>query len=221
MPVWAERSGVTPWHPHHIAERYGLFTIIVLGESILAITIAVQTALDSGEAVGGIAPVALGALLTVCAMWWLYFTQPAEEIIDHARDATEDGPSNDPFIWGYGHYVIYGSAAAVGAGYAVAVDAAMHHAHLSDRGVSLAVAIPVALYIVSVWALHARSWAAGPSKAVATLVLAGLVLAAGLAALPVVTTGLLLVAGISYFEVVRRIGDDSPTARSTAEVDAG
>src|SRR5262245_62126289 len=36
VPVWAERASPTPWHPHHIAERYGLFTIIVLGESVLA-----------------------------------------------------------------------------------------------------------------------------------------------------------------------------------------
>ena len=28
---WAERTAPTSWHPHHIAERYGLFTIILLG----------------------------------------------------------------------------------------------------------------------------------------------------------------------------------------------
>lgn len=33
VPWWAERRGSTAWHPHHIAERYGLFTIILLGES--------------------------------------------------------------------------------------------------------------------------------------------------------------------------------------------
>ena len=39
VPVWAERAGRRRrWHPDHIAERYGLFTIIVLGESILAAT---------------------------------------------------------------------------------------------------------------------------------------------------------------------------------------
>ncbi len=27
VPVWAARAGHTPWHAHHIAERYGLFTI--------------------------------------------------------------------------------------------------------------------------------------------------------------------------------------------------
>ena len=35
-PLIAEtRYGGTPWHPHHIAERYGLLVIICLGEAIL------------------------------------------------------------------------------------------------------------------------------------------------------------------------------------------
>jgi len=38
----------TPWHPHHIAERYGLFTIIVLGESVVG-TVASSTDLLGGE----------------------------------------------------------------------------------------------------------------------------------------------------------------------------
>src|SRR5262249_11546075 len=36
VPLWAERARPTPWHPGHIAERYGLFVIIVLGETILS-----------------------------------------------------------------------------------------------------------------------------------------------------------------------------------------
>ena len=36
IPVWAERPAQTSWHAEHIAERYGLFTIIVLGETILS-----------------------------------------------------------------------------------------------------------------------------------------------------------------------------------------
>ena len=51
VPVWAERAGRTPWHPHHMAERYGLFTIIVLGESVLSATLAVQGALDTDSTV--------------------------------------------------------------------------------------------------------------------------------------------------------------------------
>ena len=30
MPVWAEAASRTSWNPRHIAERYGLFTIIIL-----------------------------------------------------------------------------------------------------------------------------------------------------------------------------------------------
>jgi low temperature requirement protein LtrA len=34
-PITAERrSGGTPWNPHHIAERYGLLTLIALGECL-------------------------------------------------------------------------------------------------------------------------------------------------------------------------------------------
>jgi low temperature requirement protein LtrA len=155
---------------------------------------------------------ALGALLTVVALWWMYFTQPTEEVVDHARHSFEDddGPNNEPFIWGYGHFFIFGAAAAVGAGYAVAVDAAVHAAHLSARGVSLSVAVPVALYVIGVWALHAKRWAGEPVKAFAPLALAALILVAGLAALPVLVTGVLSVLGITYFEVQRRIAASAP-----------
>ncbi len=46
-PVIAERRfGVTtPWHPHHIAERYGLLTIVTLGEVILGTVAALDAVL--------------------------------------------------------------------------------------------------------------------------------------------------------------------------------
>jgi low temperature requirement protein LtrA len=47
VPVWAERTNPTSWHADHIAERYGLFTLIVLGESVLAATVAFQSAMDA------------------------------------------------------------------------------------------------------------------------------------------------------------------------------
>ena len=50
LPMWAESRGTHSWHPGHIAERYGLFTIIVLGESVLAATVGVQEALDGDGA---------------------------------------------------------------------------------------------------------------------------------------------------------------------------
>ena len=67
---------MTPWHPHHIAERYGLFTLIVLGESILAATTAIQAALGSGQALAELVPIIVGGLLIVYVMWWVYFDWP-------------------------------------------------------------------------------------------------------------------------------------------------
>lgn len=34
VPIWAQSAGMMPWHPHRIAERYELFMLIVLGESV-------------------------------------------------------------------------------------------------------------------------------------------------------------------------------------------
>ena len=60
VPIVAERVGApTPFHPHHVAERYGLFTIIVLGEVILASVQAIQGAiadLAAGGSAGHAAP---------------------------------------------------------------------------------------------------------------------------------------------------------------------
>jgi low temperature requirement protein LtrA len=47
IPAWAERAGRTTFHPEHIAERYGLFMIIVLGESVLAASLAIQGVLGA------------------------------------------------------------------------------------------------------------------------------------------------------------------------------
>src|SRR3954454_582694 len=47
VPMFAERGSMTTWHPHHIAERYGLFVIIVLGECVQAATTAVQAAVSA------------------------------------------------------------------------------------------------------------------------------------------------------------------------------
>ena len=113
VPVWAERAAPTTWHPHHIAERYGLLTLIVLGESILAATVAVQAALASGEALSALVPLIVGGLLIVYSMWWVYFDRPVHDLLTSLRKA---------IVWGYGHYLVFAAAAAVGAGLAVSVD---------------------------------------------------------------------------------------------------
>jgi len=147
VPVWAERARMTTWHPHHIAERYGLFTLIVLGESILSATIAMRTALSSGQEIGALVPIAIGGLLIAFVMWWVYFDWPPDDLLTSLGKAV---------VWGYGHYFVFASAAAVGAGLAVAVAQATHEASISAVTAGYAVAWPVAIFLMSLWFLHDR-----------------------------------------------------------------
>lgn len=152
VPIWAEREGATRWHPHHIAERYGLLTLIVLGESVLAATLAIQAALDDAHASPALFSVIGGGILVLFAMWWLYFDR-------EPHGPTETGAL--AFLWGYGHFVIFVAAAAVGAGLAVAVDYSVHEAHISTTAAGLAVGIPVALYVLMTWLVRLRALCLG------------------------------------------------------------
>jgi low temperature requirement protein LtrA len=145
VPAWAERAAPTTWHPHHIAERYGLFTIIVLGESILAALTAFQSAFDADLGDANLVALAIAALVIVFSMWWLYFDQA-----EHPRE----GSVALAIAWGYGHLFIFGAAAAVGAGIAVEVDFKTHVAHIGEVTVALATAVPVAIYLIAVWSIH-------------------------------------------------------------------
>ena len=119
----------------------------MLGESILAATVAVQSALDLGRSACRAGPIIIGGLLIVYSMWWIYFDRPVHDLLTSLRKA---------IIWGYGHYLVFAAAAAVGAGLAVAVDQATHHAKVSAVAAGAAVAIPVAVYLLCLWFLHDR-----------------------------------------------------------------
>jgi low temperature requirement protein LtrA len=155
VPLWAESAGRTSWNPRHIAERYALFTIIVLGESLLAASRGVQTALGAKSTFGELAYVVVGGLLTVFSMWWTYFDMPSGRIVGEARDAFAERLSG-AFSWGYGHYFVFASAAATGAGIALAIKQVGHGTRLSDLGAGFAVSAPVATYLLVVWLLHYR-----------------------------------------------------------------
>jgi low temperature requirement protein LtrA len=145
-PVIAElRKGGTPWHPHHVAERYGLLVIIALGEAVLGTTVALSAIVES---IGWSADVVLlglaGTALTF-GMWWIYFVLPAGELLARHRERS--------FGWGYGHIVLFGAVVAVGAGLHAAAYHVEHHSVLGVAGTVLTVAIPVALYVVAIYAL--------------------------------------------------------------------
>ena len=81
VPVLGERRGRTPWHPGHIAERYSLFTLIVLGESVLSGSVALGAAVGPDGHLDDVWGIALGGLLLVFSMWWKYFARSAEDLL--------------------------------------------------------------------------------------------------------------------------------------------
>ena len=184
VPVWAERAGLTPWHREHIVERYGLFTIIVLGETILAASVAIRGALQGGTVAADLLSITVGGVLLVFALWWLYFA--------HAEHATLSS-FRSVFAWGYGHLAIFSAAAAVGAGIAVAVDHETGHTALGRYGAGAAVAVPVAIYLLCLWALHVRPGRDGLVRLLAMPLAAGLVMLTPLTGKAVLWTGLLMV----------------------------
>jgi low temperature requirement protein LtrA len=192
VPLIAERDAETPWHAEHIAERYGLFFMIVLGEGVLAATTAVQVGMDEGQYPGAVLVVAAAGAVLTFAMWWLYFLLPADRFLTGNRVS---------FVWGYGHFVIFASAAAVGAGLGVAVDGATHHTEIGGTAVAAAVTVPVAVFLLSTWWLHLRPHHRGPVDDAGFPLAALLVLLATFTpvALPltaVVLAGLVAVGGV-------------------------
>ena len=147
VPVVAEAAGATPWHPHHIAERYGLMFIIVLGEAVLSVTFALQDAFDAEHPPASLWFVVLGGVLTIFCAWWLYFAREAAQVIHHDKSG---------FVWGFGHYLVYAAVAALGAGLAVRVDFHTDHAQVGSWTSSLAVTAPAALFILALWFTQVR-----------------------------------------------------------------
>jgi low temperature requirement protein LtrA len=146
-PVVAERGkGGTPWHAHHIAERYGLLAIIALGEGVIG-TVAFLSAVVEEQGWNLDASlVAMAGIGLTFGMWWVYFMVPSGDLLHAHRERT--------FAWGYGHMFIYGSIAATGAGLHVAAYYIADEAHIGSTAAVLTVAVPVALFLVSVFALY-------------------------------------------------------------------
>ncbi|MTD13410.1 low temperature requirement protein A [Nakamurella sp. YIM 132087] len=154
VPAFAERGNTTRYHPHHIAERYGLLTVIVLGEAVLAATVAVRTGIDESDSPGSFIGLGAAALVILFALWWLYF--------DQDTDTHRLAGLGSSLLWGYGHYFVYAAGAAVGAGLALSVTYDLEHAAPAAEGEHLltsaiaagAVTVPIAVYLLSLAALR-------------------------------------------------------------------
>jgi low temperature requirement protein LtrA len=148
IPVFADRRNMTPWHPHHIVERYGLFTIIVLGESVLATTNAFLVAKTATGLSVELTIIAIASLVLLFACWWLYFLDTDEPRLAERRERA--------FMWGYGHFFVFAALAAVGAGIEATIEATAHEVAASSLLIGYSVAIPLAIFLASRYIVYVR-----------------------------------------------------------------
>ncbi|MEO9326649.1 low temperature requirement protein A [Gordonia aurantiaca] len=142
-PVIAEtRAGGTPWHAHHIAERYSLLTIITLGEGVVGVValLSAQVAVDGWTF--GTAVLGFFAMTTTFAMWWAYAAVPVGEVLHARRDKC--------FPWGYGHIALFMAAVGVGVGLHVAALFLEHHAEIVDETVVASFSVPLAVFCLGI-----------------------------------------------------------------------
>ncbi|MGW8396249.1 low temperature requirement protein A [Streptomyces lydicus] len=199
VPVWAQSAGMTPWHPRHIAERYELFTLIVLGECVAAATVAVRSAFDRHHGTGSLYALAAGGLLVAFAMWWLYFARPAHTLL-----ATTHQTHRRRFPWAYGHYLIFASATAEGAGLAAYADHVTRHAGASSIAAGAAVTVPAAVFLIMVWVVHLRPHQRNLAERIPFPVAAVGVLAAAWSSAPALLAGVLLTGLAAMVTMPRR-----------------
>jgi low temperature requirement protein LtrA len=126
----------------HIAERYGLFTIIVLGESVVAVAAGL-----GGDSLTRpqLVTAALGFGVAAC-LWWIYFGSVRWSSL--TRDSLLRS-----FTWGYGHLLVFAGVAAAAVGVHLAADAAGGHAEFGAAGRWI-LAGGVLAYLAALLAVH-------------------------------------------------------------------
>ena len=193
---WDARMG---GHLHHIVERYGLFTIIVLGESIAAATIAVGAAVDAEVTVLPLLTLGIAGLLVTCSLWWIYFDFCSGHAPERGRGAQ--------YFWSYVHYFVFAALAAIGAGLALSAEWLTDATHVAASETSVAMMIGGAVAVVLLSIALIEAFAEGNydgSHLLTKLVASTLVIAAAFAA-PVITVvgsvvaiGLIVAALVAY-----------------------
>jgi low temperature requirement protein LtrA len=99
-----------PPHGSHLPERFGLFTLILLGESVIAVMQGMK-----GQEYWSVAP-AFSAFLGMAiafAIWWWYFDGAAAAREQHVRSRSDVVRFH---IWSYAHLPLYLGIAVAAAG---------------------------------------------------------------------------------------------------------
>jgi low temperature requirement protein LtrA len=124
-----------PVDRRHLPERFGLLTLIVLGESVLAVVLGVsKVSWDAGSA-----GAAFGGFLIAAAIWWIYF------------DFLDEGALTSRGIIGgltyvYMNYFVVAGLAALGAGVKLAILASGGDQQYDDTGWILCAGLALSMF---------------------------------------------------------------------------
>jgi low temperature requirement protein LtrA len=182
-----------PIHRSHIPERFGLFTLIVLGETVVSVTAAsanIHWTLSAGL-------VAAGGFITVACLWWVYFDLLDLGAIRGSWRATQ--------LYFYGHLPLLIALTGIGAGTKLAIASATASGlGASARamilgGTAIALAEMATIELAGDGTLRTRGVVARLTAASALILLA--LVGAGIA--PVVMLG--LVAAILIAELISEL----------------
>lgn len=199
-----------PVQVSHFPERLGLFTILVLGETMLAVAVG-TTGIDWFVPSG---ITALGGFLIVVTIWWLYFNNFDERTINRVLEETEIHwlhMRERLLVYVFGHYFIFIGIGATGVGLEAAIEAVIaDHALAPTARLVFAGGIAAFLLGSSIChrsmptPLHDRLFVARIAVALAVVVAVG---AIGGRVTPVLTSWIVavLLVALAVFEGVHRL----------------
>jgi low temperature requirement protein LtrA len=176
-----------PTSASHVPERWALFTLIVLGESV----VAVAAATSSNEWHVSSATVAILGFAAVAGIWWLYYDRQALVVLT--------GSTRSVVVYSYAHLPLLMGLAALSAGIHLAIEESGHD-HLA-AGAAVAVCGGVALFLGSLIVTRVLT-VTGPVRLGLTLKLSTLIVVLLLLLLQPVASPALLVGLVALALVV-------------------
>jgi len=169
--VAVRHSVAAPPDAAHLPERFGLFTLILLGESVVAVMQGMESQEDWSPAAASSAFLGMAVCFLI---WWWYFDGAAgasEQPVRTRRDAIRF------HIWSYAHFPLYLGIVIVGVGIQRIVTAAARATMTTGESTILTSAMTAVMFAMTVISAcsadhHASQWRSiGAQVAIATLTL--------------------------------------------------
>jgi low temperature requirement protein LtrA len=206
---WTPRLGATAtteWSIEgaHFAERFQLFIIIALGESVV---VTGATATDAGLGLAEVTALSV-AFVTSAALWWLYFDRVAVNAQDRlTRSGERERLGRDAYT--YLHIPIVAGIIISAVGDELMID---HPGEAAELAGALAIAGGPALYLLGHQAFRYRM--IGSVSVARGIVIAGLAIAIPLgelmSTLALAAVVALLLCALVAWETRKRVTEDAP-----------